>query len=106
MLCALTVRQLKPGSFDQFREAFMAGFDAGNPPEGWVRFNMIRNADNPDEVITFGFFTGTVEQLREPAGREAYDATMKQIEPYVENVGADGFYEVVEDFSAAQAPAA
>jgi hypothetical protein len=31
---------------------------------------------------------------------------MKTIEPYVESVGADGFYDVVEDFSAARAPAA
>ena len=106
MLCALTVRQLKPGSFDQFREAFMAGFDTGNPPEGWVRFNMIRNADNPDEVITFGFFTGTADQLRDPSARQEYDEQMKKIEPYVEGVGADGFYDVVEDLSAARAPAA
>jgi heme-degrading monooxygenase HmoA len=106
MLCALTVRQLKPGSFDQFRAAFMAGFDADNAPEGWVRFNMIRNADDPDEVITFGFFTGTTAQLRDPAARQEYDEQMKKIEPYVESVGADGFYDVVEDFSAARAPAA
>jgi hypothetical protein len=27
MICALTVHKLEPGSFDQFREAFIAGFD-------------------------------------------------------------------------------
>jgi hypothetical protein len=103
MLCALTVRKLKPGTFDDFRAAFMRDFDSENPPEGWVRFNMIRNADDPDEVITFGFFTGTAEQLREPAARQAYEEQIKQIEPYVEGVGADGFYDVIEDYSAASA---
>jgi hypothetical protein len=106
MLCALTVRQLKPGTFDQFREAFMSGFDPDSAPEGWVRFNMIRNAENPDEVVTFGFFSGTADQLREPANRSEYEEQMKKIEPYVESVGADGFYDVVEDVSAASAPAA
>ncbi len=60
MLCALTVRNLKPGTFDQFREAFMSVIDPDNPPAGFVRFDMLRNMDNPDQVICFGFFDGSV----------------------------------------------
>jgi heme-degrading monooxygenase HmoA len=63
MLCALTVRTLKPGTFDEFREAFMRE-EAWNQPEGWVRSNMLRNVEKPDEVICFRFFDGTVEELR------------------------------------------
>ena len=96
MLCALTVRKLKPGSFDDFRQAFMQGFEEG-APEGWVRFNMIRNAEDPDEVISFGFFDGTVEQLRKDAADQGYEEQLERIAPYVESVGADGLYEVVED---------
>jgi len=70
MICALTVRTLKPGSFDQFREAFMGGME-DTPPEGFVRFDMLRNLENPDEVISFGFFDGTPEKLREVAAAEA-----------------------------------
>jgi hypothetical protein len=103
MLCALTVRRLKPGMFEQFHDTFVSGFDAGNPPAGWVRFNMLRNAEDPDEVISFGFFDGTVEQLR--ASQEGYEEQMQKIAPYVESVGADGLFEVVEDFSAASAQA-
>ena len=51
MLCALTIRTLKPGTFDQFREAFMRHEDLENPPAGYVRFNMIRNTENHDEVV-------------------------------------------------------
>ena len=103
MLCALTVRKLKPETFDEFRDAFMSGFDRESPPAGWVRFDMVRNIEDPDEVISFGFFDGTVEQLRGSAGRQGYEDQMKEIAPYVESVGADGLYEVVEDFSAAPA---
>ena len=101
MLCALTVRRIKPGSFDDFREAFMGGIDQDNPPAGWVRFNMVRNVDNPDEVITFGFFDGTVDELRTSADEdEARSEQRDAIAPYVAAVGADGLYEIVEEFSA------
>jgi len=98
MLCALTVRRLKPGTFDQFREAFMRDIGSGVPPAGWVRFNMIRNIENPDEVICFGFFDGSVEQLR-TSGQAGYEEQLEAIAPYVESVGTDGLYDVVEDLA-------
>lgn len=96
MICALTVRKLKPGTYEQFREAFMAGFD-DNPPEGFVRFNMLRNSEDPDEVISFGFFDGSAEQLRETAASAGYEEQIARIAPFVESTGADGLYEIVED---------
>ncbi len=95
MICALTVRTLKPGSFDQFREAFMENAD--EMPEGFVRFNMLRNTENPDEVISFGFFDGSVEGLREMTAKEGYDEQLERIAPFVESVGADGLYEIAEE---------
>ena len=97
MLCALTVRTLKPGTFEEFREAFMGSEDLDNPPAGWVRFNMLRNAENPDDVICFGFFDGSVEQLRRAAAEQGYAEQLETIAPFVESVGADGLYDVVED---------
>ncbi len=101
MLCALTVRTLRPGTFEQFREAFMRNEDPDNPPAGWVRFNMIRNAENPDEVICFGFFDGTVDELRRSAAETRYAEQLEEIAPFVESVGADGLYEIVEEFTVA-----
>jgi heme-degrading monooxygenase HmoA len=101
MLCALTVRTLKPGTFDQFREAFMRPMETGEPPEGWVRFNMVRNTDNPDEVICFGLFDGTIDDLRRASQRDDRADQQRDIAPFVESVGADGLYEVVEDRSPA-----
>ena len=101
MICALTVRTLKPGTFDDFRQAFMGGLDTDNPPAGWVRFHMVRNVDNPDEVVAFGFFDGTVDELRTSAAQdETRAAQLDAIVPYVVATGADGLYEVVEEFTA------
>ena len=100
MICALTVRTLQPGTFDDFRQAFMSVLEADDPPEGWVRFNMVRNVDNPDEVIAFGFFDGTVDELRSTAAQdESRAAQLEAIKPYVAAVGADGLYEIVEEFT-------
>jgi hypothetical protein len=99
MVCALTVRTLEPGTFEDFRKAFM-GAEPDNPPEGFVRFNMVRKTDNPDEVICFGFFDGTVDELRKTAAEQGYDEQLEAIAPYVASVGTDGLYEVVEDWSA------
>jgi heme-degrading monooxygenase HmoA len=99
MICALTVRRLKPGTFDEFRTAFMARNDPDDPPEGWVRFDMVRNTDDPDEVICFGFYDGSVEELRASAGQEDYAEQQRDISEYVESVGADGLYEIVEEYS-------
>ncbi len=101
MICALTVRRLKPGTFDEFREAFLSGMDPNSPPAGWVRFDMLRNADKPDEVITFGFFDGTADDGRRDETDHGNAEQMEKIAPFVESVGADGLYEVIEEYAAA-----
>ncbi len=105
MLCALTVRTLQPGSFEQFREAFLGDVIRDEPPPGWVRFDMLRNVDDPDEVICFGFFDGSADELRSTAAESGYAEQMEAIAPYVESVGADGLYEVVEEWDARAAAA-
>lgn len=98
MICALTVRKLKPGTFEEFRKAFLRPMQAGNPPEGFVRFNMLRSTENPDEVICFGFFDGAPEELRAKADEFGYGQQQEAIAPFVESVGTDGFFDIVEDY--------
>jgi hypothetical protein len=95
MICALTVRKLKPGTFDEFREAFMEGESDEEMPSG-SQFFMVRNTDDQDEVICFGLFDGTLEELRGSDLYSGYDEQMEKIKPFVESVGSDGMYEVVE----------
>ena len=99
MICALTVRRLKPGTFEQFKEAFMRPVRAGDVPGGLVRFNMIRSMSNPDEVVCFGFFTGDPDSVRANAQTPVYQAQLTAIAPYVESVGTDGFFEVVDEIA-------
>jgi heme-degrading monooxygenase HmoA len=100
MLCALTVRQLKPGSFDQFVEAFSPSQDEG-PPAGWVRFDLIRDVNDENRVVTFGFFDGTMEQLQGSQDDHGYEERRDAANEFVEDVPVNGVFEVVVDMSTA-----
>jgi hypothetical protein len=51
MLCALTVRKLKPGAMEGFKQAFIPDENMEAPP-GWKRFYAIRNvADESEDGI-------------------------------------------------------
>lgn len=92
MLCAHTVRRLKPGTFDQFREAFMPAADEA--PAGWVRFHMLRGLADPDEVVTFGFFDGTLEELEASQDDHDFEQRRDAIAPFVEEVVVNGVYDI------------
>ena len=94
MLCAHTVRRLKPGSFEEFRKGF--AFEGGDPPPRWVRFHMLRALADENEVVTFGFFDGTLEELERSQDEEGYRSRLDQIDSLVESVLANGVYEVVD----------
>jgi|SRR5436305_4343923 len=92
MLCALTVRKLKPGSFDQFRSQFAPQDD--RPPEGWSAFHMLRKAGDDTEVVTFGFFDGTLDELERSQEEQGFREIVDAVAPLVESVVANGVYEL------------
>ena len=92
MLCAHTVRRLKPGTFEQFSAAFMP--EADEAPPGWVRFHALRGLADPDQVVTFGFFDGTLEELERSQSDADFDEVRASIEPFVDAVLANGVYEI------------
>jgi hypothetical protein len=94
MLCAHTVRRLKPGMYDEFMEAFMPGAD--DPPAGWVRFHALRNLADPDQVVTFGFFDGTLEELEGSQDAHDFEARRDAIAPLVVEVIVNGVYDIAE----------
>lgn len=99
MYCALTVRKLKPGMMEQFKQAFIPD-DTTDVPAGWKRFYAIQNVNDENEIVTFGFFDGTLEELRasqQDSGE--YDKRRAAVDELVESVGADGVFEVVEERS-------
>jgi hypothetical protein len=96
MLCALTVRKLKPGALDDFRQAFVPPDDV-EPPPGWKRFVALQSVADENEIITFGFFDGTLEELRANQQDNDYDERREAAHEFVESVGADGIFEVVDE---------
>jgi heme-degrading monooxygenase HmoA len=99
MFCALTVRKLKPGTMEDFKKAFIPDDEMEAPP-GWKRFYALRNVNDENEVITFGLYDGTLEELR--AGQQdsgEYDRRRAAADEFVESVGTDGVFEVVEERS-------
>lgn len=93
MLCALTARKLKPGTFEQFVEGFRP--DIGGARTGWISFRAMRNVQEENEVITFGFFDGTLEELNASQEEHNYRGRVDQISQFVESVGTSGVYEIV-----------
>ena len=94
MLCALTVRKLKPGTFDEFRTKFgPEGEGDGRPPEGWTAFHMLRSTADENEVVTFGFFDGTLDDLERNQEQQGYGDRVSEIASLVDSVVANGVYE-------------
>jgi hypothetical protein len=97
MLCLLTIRRLKPGAHEEFRKSWA--------PEKWhgrlVRAYHVRNQDDPNEVITFGFFAGTPEDIDamrdDPQWMAGEERRLRRIAPLEESITLSGVYEVVEE---------
>ena len=99
MLCALTVRQLKPGAFEEFAEAFRPS-DTDRPPAGWKGFNMIRDTADENRVVTFGFFDGTLEELEASQADHNFEERRDAAGEHVEDVLVNGVFDVVVDMRA------
>ena len=92
MLCAHTVRRIKPGTFDEFIAAFPV---EEGPPAGWVRFHALRGLGDENEVVTFGLFDGTLEELERSQDHSEYRTLRERIAPFVEEEVVNGVYDVV-----------
>jgi hypothetical protein len=90
----LTGRRLKPGAYEEWRKAWEP--DPEDWPEGVTAY-ILRKVGDPDEVIAFGFFDGTLEQLEAlRPSREDEEARSAGMAPFIEDQFADGLYEVVD----------
>ena len=89
MLCAHTVRRLKPGSLDQFARRRGEGGPAGRVP-----LPLLRGLADENELVTFGFFDGTLEELERSQADADYESRRDAIDPFVDAVIANGVYGV------------
>lgn len=95
MIVMFSARRLKPGAWEQFRNAWDSG---DQKPPGFQRAYHARNIRDEDEVISFGLFDMTEEEYRQ--WRESADADENQrvdaISAFVESEPVSGVFEVVE----------
>jgi hypothetical protein len=95
MIVALTVRKLKPGSYDEWRQAWWPDNESDEMPEG-AEVYIVRNMKDPDEIIAFGIFDGTLEDAQAQMDEETMQKRSEAMAPHIDSIGADGIYEVIE----------
>jgi hypothetical protein len=99
MMCAVTIRSLRPGSFEQFREDW--------EPRPWppelTRVVISRNDQDANQVLTASFIDVSIEQLDalrdDPALLGAEESRLARIAEYEEALIFKGLFEIVEDLS-------
>lgn len=90
---ALTARKLKPGTYDDWRQAW----ETGETPEG-VKAYICRNVRDPDEIVAFGILEKSAEELESiQPSPDVEEGRVAAMAPYVESISTDGLYEVIEE---------
>jgi hypothetical protein len=106
MLVALTARKLKPGCYEDFVQAWGRGDDlegrvrnipSDGPSRRWQKAYTVRSVEDPDLIVSFGFFDGTREQLRASQEEMGYAAERSKGDEFVETVTLDGLFEVATE---------
>jgi heme-degrading monooxygenase HmoA len=95
MIVMFSARRLKPGAWDQFRQAWDPG--EAKPP-GFQRAYHARNIRDEDEVISFGLFDMTRDDYHRWRGEADAQETQRvdRLSAFVENDHVSGVYEVIE----------
>lgn len=91
---ALTVRKLKPGAYEDWREAWEG--DRADWPQG-VHAHVARNLADPDEIVAFGLVEGNLDDLRSDEMAQEQQARTDAMAPFVDSVGADAIYEIIDE---------
>lgn len=98
MLCALTVRRLKPGTWAEFRRAW----EPERWPPGSIKAYHVRNLEDENEIVSFGLFEGTVEDFQRWREENDPDGQLEarrqeRMAEFVESTGVDAIFEVIDE---------
>jgi hypothetical protein len=96
MLYAMTARRLKPGRYEDYVKAWK--LDAA--PAGWTGVTTVRGVEDENEIVSFGFFDGSMEDLRRSQQQFDYAAQRARVEECVELTRTDGIFEVTVEMEA------
>ena len=95
MIVMFSARRLKPGAWDQFRQAWDPG---DSKPPGFQRAYHARNIRDEDEVISFGLFDMTEEDYRRWRAEADAEETQRvdRLSAFVQYAPVEGVYELVD----------
>ena len=95
MLVFFTARRLKPGAWDQFRQAWEGD---GERPPVFQRAYHARNTRDEDEVISFGLFDMTKDDYHQwrAQAEQQENRRVDALSAFVENEHVSGVFEVIE----------
>ena len=97
MLCTVTVRRLRPGTYEAFREAVTPEYW----PAGLKNVLLLRNGEDPDEVCTIGYLDMSADQLDtlrdSPELMTAEAERIERVAAFADTVVVNGVFEVTDD---------
>jgi len=100
MICTLTARRLKPGTFEDFRAAWEPSEEQQGPGRQWNPVYVCRDVNDEKVILSFGMFQGNLEELRQAQQEYKYDEEVERVSEYVDEVLLDGAYEVISEHTA------
>lgn len=99
--CALSVRRIKPGAWEDFRAGWDAREQGGDHPPFITRIMHLRSVEDPDLVVSFGLAEGDPAEFQAymsaPAWRELDARRQAAMAPHVVETMVDGLFEVAEE---------
>lgn len=99
--CALSVRKLKPGSWEDFRAGWDARQQGGDHPPFIKQIMHLRSTTDPDLVVSFGIAEGDEAEVKAfmsaPEWRELDERRQAAMAPHVVETIVDGVFDVAEE---------
>ena len=94
-MVALTVRKLKPGTYDEWREAWGSA-DGPSGARAWIA----RRVGDENEIVAFGIIDASMEELEKyRPNAEEEQARHAKMAPFIDSVESDGLYEVIDEIT-------
>jgi hypothetical protein len=105
--CALSVRRIKDGKWNEFRQGWDAREQGGDHPPFIKQIFHVRNVEDPNLVISWGLAEGDKNEIQsfmqQPEWRGLDERRHAAMAPWVEETLVDGIFEVVEEIVPAHA---
>ena len=100
----LTERQIKPGAMDDYRATLTAFAESmGGPPPGMAEMLALADTADPDHLIQLGILRTDDPGALSSQNRGGREEMVAKIAPYVQSVGIDRTFEMVEELTPSHA---